>query len=280
MWLKLKSIAHVLLAGAIGYMIVAVALFFLQRQFIFFPSSRVTTTPDDYGMSYESVSIPLESQENIHGWWVPNQQKNSPTLLYLHGNGGNVSTYLPWVERFRSVGFSVFLFDYRGYGLSQGRFPNEERLYEDAEGALNYLKEQQEVPPEKIYVFGQSLGSAVAIELATREPNLGGLALEGAFTSIRDVGQSKVCYAWLPLDLLLTQRFNSLEKISKLELPILFVHGTADGLIPYEMSEQLYQAAEGSTELWLVEGAGHDNVANVAGSEYEKRIWEFLVADT
>ncbi len=277
---QLKMIAYLLLVGAIAYLVITATLFFIQRQLIFFPSSRITDTPDDYGMNYESVVIPLKNtDETIHGWWIPAQNAQAPVFLYLHGNGGNISYFLPWIKRFHSVGFSTFLFDYRGYGLSEGGFPSEQQVYEDAEIALNYLVNQRAIPLEQIYLFGHSLGSAVAIELATRKPKIAGLAVEGAFTSILDVAQYSGAYNWIPVNLLLTQRFNSLEKISQLDQPIFFVHGCEDRLIPAEMSQQLYDAARGRKELWLVEGANHENVPNIAGSEYEKRIWEFLVAD-
>jgi len=272
---------YLLEIGAIAYIIACLGLVLAQRRIVFVPCQPLVATPADYGLPYESVTIPvsLSPEEEIHGWWIPSQSAAAPVLLYLHGNGGNISANLPRVQRYHAIGFSVFLIDYRGYGLSQGRFPSEKRVYEDAETAWHYLIEQRGVPPEKLYVFGHSLGGAIALELATRQPQIPGLVIEGSFTSIRDLATQEKGYGWLPVNWLLTQRFNSLQKVSTLPIPIFFIHGTDDPVVPAYMSEILYQAATGRKALWLVETAHHHDVAAIAGTAYEKRIWKFLIEE-
>jgi hypothetical protein len=152
-------------------------------------------------------------------------------------------------------------------------------VYEDAETAWRYLVEQREIDPQQLYVFGHSLGGAIALELATRQRQIPGLVVEGTFTSIRDMAVEEKGYGWLPVNWLLTQRFNSVKKVSSLQTPIFFIHGTDDRVVPAYMSERLYQAASGRKELWLVETARHNDVATVAGTAYEKRIWQFLIEE-
>lgn len=274
-----KYLIYLLEICATVYILAGLGLLLAQRRIVFVPCKPIVATPADYGLAYESVTIPIHSEESIHGWWVPAEAENAPVLLYLHGNGGNVSSNLPRVQRYRAVGFSVFLIDYRGYGLSEGRFPSEQRVYEDAETAWRYLVEQREIDPQQLYVFGHSLGGAIALELATRQPQIPGLVVEGTFTSIRDMAVEEKGYGWLPVNWLLTQRFNSMKKVSSLQTPIFFIHGTDDRVVPAYMSERLYQAASGRKALWLVEMARHNDVATVAGTAYEKRIWQFLVEE-
>ncbi|AFZ45521.1 alpha/beta hydrolase fold protein [Halothece sp. PCC 7418] len=275
----LRYLIYFLEISAIAYILAGLGLLLAQRRIVFVPCKPIVATPTDYGLPYESVTIPINSEESIHGWWVPAEAENAPVLLYLHGNGGNVSSNLPRVQRYRAVGFSVFLIDYRGYGLSEGRFPSEKRVYEDAETAWRYLVEQREIDPQQLYVFGHSLGGAIALELATRQPQIPGLVVEGTFTSIRDMAVEEKGYGWLPVNWLLTQRFNSVKKVSSLQTPIFFIHGTDDRVVPAYMSERLYRAASGRKELWLVETARHNDVATVAGTAYEKRIWQFLIEE-
>lgn len=265
---------------AIAYFLICFGLLLGQRRIIFIPCKPIVATPTDYGLTYESVYLPVTAQEKIHGWWLRSKTEEAPVLLYLHGNGGNVSANLPRAERFHQVGFTVFLIDYRGYGLSQGRFPSEKRLYEDAQTAWRYLVEERNVDPEQLYVFGHSLGGAIAIELATRHPEIPGLVVEGAFTSMLGMARYKGSYNWLPVNWLLTQRFDSLKKLATLNTPIFYLHGTEDLVVPAEMSRTLYQATLGRKELWLVEGAGHNDIATITGEAYEKRIWQFLLQDT
>jgi pimeloyl-ACP methyl ester carboxylesterase len=197
--------------------------------------------------------------------------------LYLHGNGSNVGANVEHANRFHRLGLSVFVIDYRGYGKSQGDFPSESQVYEDAQLAWDYLVKQRGVNPNQIYIYGHSLGGAIAIDLAVRHPEAAGLIVEGSFTSTRAMVDFQKGLFWLfPIDLLLTQRFDSLSKVDRLQMPVLFIHGTADNVVPVEMSKKLFDAAPDPKQLYIVPGGGHNNVAQIGGVEYLQIVSQFL----
>ncbi|MGB3266929.1 MAG: alpha/beta fold hydrolase, partial [Microcoleus sp.] len=198
-------------------------------------------------------------------------------VLYLHGNGSNVGANVEHAHRFHRLGLSVFLIDYRGYGKSQGDFPSEYRVYEDAEFAWDYLVKQRGIHPNQIYIYGHSLGGAIAIDLAVRHPEAAGLIVEGSFTSVRAMVDFQKGLFWMfPIDFLLTQRFDSLSKVDRLQMPVLFIHGTADTVVPSQMSKKLFDAAPEPKQLYMVPDGGHNNVAEIGGAEYLQRFRQFL----
>jgi pimeloyl-ACP methyl ester carboxylesterase len=197
-------------------------------------------------------------------------------VLYLHGNAGTIASDLDEDVELRNFGASVLTIDYRGYGRSTHRFPSEAGVYQDAEAAWRYLVDEKKIKPEEIIIYGHSLGGAVAIELASHHPEAGGLIAESTFTSIEDVARQERVYAAFPIHFLVTQRFASLSKISTIRIPILFIHGTSDELVPYQMSERLYQAASGAKHLVLIEGAGHEDCASTGGDKYRNGVQQFL----
>jgi fermentation-respiration switch protein FrsA (DUF1100 family) len=221
---------------------------------------------------------------------VPPQSEGRPTpipplnkgglggvVLYLHGNGLNVGANVEHANRFHRLGLSVFLIDYRGYGQSQGDFPTESQVYEDAQLAWDYLVKKRGINPNQIYIYGHSLGGAIAIDLAVRHPEAAGLIVEGSFTSARAMVdfQSGV-YRMFPIDLLLIQRFDSIAKVDRLQMPVLFIHGTADTIVPVEMSKKLFDSAPEPKQLYIVPDADHNNLAEFAGAEYLQRVRQFL----
>ncbi|XZO00444.1 MAG: alpha/beta hydrolase [Microcoleus sp.] len=214
-------------------------------------------------------SVPLNNDKPVSPSPVPPLYKegSSPVpplykgglggvVLYLHGNGLNVGANVEHANRFHQLGMSVFLIDYRGYGKSQGEFPTESQVYEDAQLAMDYLVKQRGINPKQIYIYGHSLGGAIAIDLAVRNPEAAGLIVEGSFTSAREMVdfQSGV-YRIFPIDLLLRQRFDSIAKVDRLEMPVLFIHGTADTVVPVEMSKKLFDAAPEPKQLYIVPDA-------------------------
>ncbi len=247
-------------------------LFFQQPRLIFFPTSEIKKTPKLFNLPYEDVWLPIKLRsgkvERIHGWWIKGKQGNSKVLLYLHGNGLNISANVAHASRFYKLGFSVLLIDYRGYGLSEGTFPNEMQVYQDTSIAWNYLVQELHVPPSHIFIYGHSLGGAIAIDLAVKHPDSAGLIVESSFTSIRDVVTYRNSFRIFPVDLILTQRFESIKKLPNLKIPVLFIHGLADSTIPYSMSQKLYAAAPKPKKLILVPGAEHNDSADIAGDKY------------
>jgi alpha-beta hydrolase superfamily lysophospholipase len=187
-------------------------------------------------------------------------QANAPALLYLHGARWNLTGSTWRTQKWREAGFSILAIDYRGFGQSEGDMPSEKQAYEDAQAAWNWLKTKQTDPAKRL-IYGHSLGGAVAIELAThvKVGEAAGLITEATFTSISDMVKNSQ-WGFLPVSFLITQRFESQRKIAKVKLPKLFIHGTADRIVPWRMSQALYEAAAEPKRLIKVEGAGHSNV--------------------
>ncbi|NJN58229.1 MAG: alpha/beta fold hydrolase [Leptolyngbyaceae cyanobacterium SL_5_9] len=270
---------------AIAYTATCVYLFMRQTRMIFFPSPYIQTTPTEFNLPYEEVWIPVADNSNqakrLHGWWIPAESER--VLLYLHGNGANIGANVAQASRFHRLGFSVLLIDYRGYGMSEGDFPTEASVYADAQTTWDYLI-QQGISPEQIFIYGHSLGGAIAINLATQNPSAAGLIVQSSFTSMREMATYAKNLEIFPLDLLLTQRFDSLQKLQangsprekSLQMPVLFIHGTADVQVPSVMSEALYAAAPEPKQIWLVPNAGHNDVADVAGAEYLQVVRRFV----
>jgi uncharacterized protein len=265
---------------AVLYASVCIFLSFIQTRLIFVPSAVIEKTPESFNLEYEEVWLPVSNTEgkteHIHGWWIKANQPQAKVLLYLHGNAFNISANISQAKVFQQLGFSVLLIDYRGYGRSEGGFPSEVQVYQDAATAWNYLVNSKKIPPSQIFIYGHSLGGAIAINLAEKHPEAGGLIVESTFTSIKKVIDYRNTFWMFPVDLILTQGFESVNKVSKLKMPVLFIHGTADYKVPAFMSEQLYSAASEPKQLILIEGAGHNNVANFASYQYVQGIKSFL----
>jgi fermentation-respiration switch protein FrsA (DUF1100 family) len=266
-----------------AYLAICLLLYFRQTRFIFFPSATLETTPADLGMPYEEVWLPIEqagqsrrNHERIHGWWIPAQGKAVGTLLYLHGNGVNIGANVAHASRFHRMGLSVLLIDYRGYGLSQGQFPHEQQVYQDAAMGWRYLTQTRQIAPQSIVIYGHSLGGAIAIDLATHQPDAAGLIVQSSFTSIREMVDRTGRYRIFPVEQLLHQRFDSIRKVARLQMPVLFIHGLADTQTPAPMSQALYAAAPDPKQLYLVPLAGHNNVADTAGMDYTQVVQTFI----
>jgi len=278
--LGLRLLIIVGIIAAIAYCTICLFLFVQQPRFIFFPSSVIEKTPELFNLPYQEVWIPVKTSvgkvEKIHGWWIKANQPNAKVLLYLHGNGINIGANIAHTHRFYQLGFSVLLIDYRGYGRSQGDFPNEMRVYQDAATAWQYLTQQQKIPPQQIFIYGHSLGGAIAIDLAVKQPRAAGLIVESSFTSIREMISTRKSFSIFPVDLILTQRFESIKKVSQLQMPVLFIHGIADSTVPSYMSQKLYDAAPEPKQLILVPGADHNDTAVVSGGKYLQWVQSFV----
>ena len=272
-----------------AYGIICISLYKKQTRLLFFPDTQLKAFPETRGLTYEEIWLPVGQgvhKGTVHGWWIPvtgdvARSRQAPVVLYLHGNGSNVGDLTEMGQRFHDLGWNCLLIDYRGYGLSQGSFPSEDRVYDDAEAAWTYLVDSLEIDPNRIVVYGHSLGGAIAIELATRQPQMAGLIVEGSFTSMLDMAKLQPHYRIFPLDWILTQRFESIEKVRSLRPHLLLLHGTADKTIPYQMSQQLQDAAHDSihhpqTETVLIADAEHNDLPEVGGDTYTNTIREFI----
>ncbi len=206
----------------------------------------------------------------LHGWWAPSPGAALATL-YLHGNAGNLSHRGSHIRAIKAAGSSVLVVDYRGYGKSTGR-PSEPGLYADAEAAYRYLT-QRGAAPETVVLHGESLGCAVAIELAARLP-AAGLILEAPFTTAGDVAHRILPF----LGPLVVRSFRSIEKIAEVRAPVLVIHGEQDRVIDPEMGRELFELAPGPKTFWSVPSAGHNDIVETAGRDYVRRLRDFYSA--
>lgn len=254
------------------------AVYFGQNRLIFFPPRSIDATPAAVNLAYETVELPVENAI-VTGWWIP-ASPNAPVLLYFHGNASNIGDLVNRAAQFHQMGLAVLLIDYRGYGASTGAFPSEESVFEDAIASWNYLVQTRKIPPDRIFLFGQSIGGAVAIDLASRQSQLGevpgGVIVESTFSSMRQMADVAGYSRFLPTDWLLTQSFDSLSKVRSLRSPILLIHGTADRTVPTVMSQILYDAAPQPKQLVLIPGATHNDVSRVGDRVYWQAIQQFV----
>ena len=209
----------------------------------------------------------------MHAWFLPSPDANAPVVLYLHGARWNLTGSVTRIERWRKLGFSVFAVDYRGFGRSADIAPTEAFAYQDAEAAWDHLARL--APGKPRYIVGHSLGGAIAVELARRHPEASGLVLEATFTSVQDMIDTSP-WGFLPVGLILTQRFDALSKIGEVRMPVLIAHGTRDSIVPVQMSERLYEAARAPKKLLKVEGAGHHNLSGAGFDQYRAAIAELF----
>lgn len=224
------------------------------------------------GLPLEDVWFQAGDGARLFGWYVE-AQADRPVILWCHGNAGNVIHRLENLKLLYQLGLSVFLFDYRGYGRSQSLRPSEAGLYQDALGAYDYLTRTRMIRPERIIIFGRSLGGAVAGELAAQKP-AAGLILESAFPSIEAV--AKFHYGGLPVHWLLGADFTLIDRLPQLSLPKLIIHGDKDGIIPLELGRRVFEAAKPPKSFYLIEGADHNNTYQVGGGAYFRRWVEFV----
>ncbi len=227
---------------AIGFLGFAVYLYFGQSRLIFFPTKEHAVTPADLDIDYDDVRVESEPGLTVHGWYIePKRPPDSamPVVLFCHGNAGNISHRLQTAAYLMELGSAVLLFDYRGYGLSEGS-PGEPGIYRDADAFYDWLVETKGYAPQQIVVFGRSLGGTVAVDLAAHRP-CRGLIVESSLTSAEDMAQKM--FPFFPVRWLLKYKLNSLEKISAVSSPVLVTHSPEDDLIPYEMGRKLYEAA-------------------------------------
>lgn len=261
-----------------AYALICLLVWKLQTRLIFMPARKLRCTPASLGVPGEEVHLTFQPRggkpETLHGFWLP--AEGPKVILYLHGNGDNIGVNLPHAVLLRSLGISVFLFDYRGYGLSTGPFPSEASVCEDAETAWKYLVDDRHYSPHQIVIYGHSLGGAVAIELASRHLEAASLIVESSFTSIIAMARYTRVFALLPLRLLLKNRFDSIAKIGALSLPILLIHGRRDWTVPCRMTHELFAAAAEPKTLVMIHGGGHLDNFTIGGQIYLDAVREII----
>jgi pimeloyl-ACP methyl ester carboxylesterase len=273
------NLSRALVGAVLALLGTGVVLWGCQNRLIFEPERDLHARPVDFPFPVLDVAVSVKSTgqsiQTVRAWWIPSADRHAKVVLYLHGNDGNVSTSMGEVAPLRELGYSIFMIDYRGYGISDGSFPSEANVYQDAEAAWAHLVHTG-VEPSDLYIYGHSLGGAVAIDLATHHPEAGGLIVESSFTSIYEMAMLDKRYALLPVKLFLNQRFESLSKVPMLRVPVLYIHGTADEIVPFEMGRRLFDATAGFKRLAAIDGGRHDNNSVVGGPAFRSAITAFI----
>jgi pimeloyl-ACP methyl ester carboxylesterase len=256
---------------ALAYGVIVVAFYFLQGQLVYYPRKTIRETPDVVGLKYEDITYLTKDGVAINAWFVPAEPAKG-TVIFCHGNAANISHRLDIFYIIHSLGYNVFMFDYRGYGNSAGGFPTEEGTYNDVQGAWDYLVKEKGFQPENIIVWGQSLGGAVAAWLSRHEKPRA-LILESTFTSTLDVGGE--IYPFLPIRALCRFRYPTAEYVQAAQCPVLVIHSSQDRLIPYHHGKRLFELAPESKQFLDIMGDHNDGFI-ISGSKYSEGIKSFL----
>jgi len=244
----------------------------LEQMFLFFPDQEIVMTPADLGLQYQDVFFSAADGARLHGWYLPGEAEQ-PLLLFCHGNAGNISHRVDNLHLLRQLGLSVFIFDYRGYGRSEGQ-ASEEGTYTDGRAALDWLKGKGWSAERMIY-FGRSVGAGVALQLALEQPPAG-LVLESPFTSIKAMGRHHYPLLWLLAGWAISARYDNLAKIGLLKTPLLLFHGDRDDIIPQRMGRELYEQAPQPKTFYSIPGAGHNDTYDVGGENYWRQ-WREVI---
>lgn len=255
-----------------------------QRRWIFQPAAETWWAGEGAAEGMHNVWIAFESEETgrpakLHGLWHPQapalskEAEPAPVLLYLHGARWDVTGSASRVRRMHELGFSVLAIDYRGFGQTSSELPSEAMAYEDARAAWQWLAEQH--PEAERYIFGHSLGAAIAIDLAAYADDEAGLIVEGSFTSIRDV-VAGMRWGWLPVGPFISQRFDARSKIERIGSKLLVVHGSDDRLIPWTLGQTLFELATTPKRWVLVEGGSHHNTNSLGQDAYRNALSELF----
>ena len=270
-----------LLSAKVVYVILfallPVTLFFLfykkiEAHFVFAPQKVLDYSPADYRLEWRDVILNTTDGQSLHGWFF-SAEPEKPVILFCHGNAGNISHRLDYIQRLVRMGFNVFIFDYRGYGNSSGN-PSEKGLYTDALCSYDYLVNNEKKKPEDIILLGRSLGAAAAIETATKR-NARSLIVESGFLSIRHMAGHMGFFALISP--FIPANYNNLEKIKNISIPKLIIHGERDEVVPFSMGKGLFDAACEPKYYYPIKGAGHNDTYLVGGKEYEGILKSFIL---
>lgn len=266
----MQSFLWILLSVAVGYLLLVVLMYLLQSQMVYHPQKSITYTPEDVGLSYEDVTFSTEDGLDLHGWYIPGDESDV-TVLYFHGNAGNISGRLQTIQLLHNLGLNVFIFDYRGYGKSQGS-PSEQGTYKDARAAWNYLASKRDIKNDRIVIMGRSLGGAVASWLAAQKQPAATI-LESTFTSAADLGAD--LYPWLPVHSIISYEYNTLENIKQIRSPLFMAHSRDDEIVPYHHGQTLLEAANDPKTFVELRGS-HGSGFWETGEKYRTALEKFL----
>ena len=268
----LKSFVIFFLGLVCIYVALAGGIFYFQKRLIHVPFSSYSETPADRGLEFETLKLEHQSDKALLNAWYLEQPELDKTVLLFGGNAGNMSYMLETIEFFYGLGYSVFIYDYRTFGSSTGKL-TERAMYDDAEIAWRHLTETKKIPPDRIVLFGRSLGGAMASWLASKY-SPGALIMESAFTSMMDM--ASIYYKWLPTNLLVRFRYDNISRISQIQSPTLYIHSPDDELTPYKFSERLFDAMTIEDKSFLTIHGNHAQGYIESGDLYAGGIDDFL----
>lgn len=268
----MRMIWHVLGMLLAVYVGLALLLFFFQSRLVFYPQMdrEVSVTPAQIGLPFEELHLKTADGVALHGWYVATA-KSRGTVLFAHGNAGNISHRLDYLAMFHRLGYDTLIFDYRGYGNSEGQ-PAEQGTYLDAEAAWQFLAQQKHVPACRIVLFGESLGGAVAAQLATRHRQAA-LVIASSFTSVPDLGQQ--LYPYLPIRLISRIRYDTRAYLQQVSSPVMIAHSPQDEIIPFTHGQALFAATRPPKEFLELTG-GHNDGFIFMREDWVKALADFL----
>jgi len=263
---------NLLIFIAIAYAAIVTVLFLFQSRLVYFPNidRELSVTPQAYGLDFESVNLPTEDGETLHAWWVPAKDARG-TILFFHGNAGNISHRIDYLRMFRKLGYATLIFDYRGYGNSTGS-PSEAGTDRDAAAAWRWLTQTRGLRPEEIVYAGESLGAAVASGLAVRHPPRA-LVLLSTFTSVPDLG-AKI-YPFIPVRLISRYSYDNRAHVRQIKVPVLVAHIRDDDIVPFAHGRRVFEAANEPKQFLEMSG-GHNDGFIFMREEWVKTLAAFL----
>jgi len=268
------NIPNIFLLPIILILIVAGIIFYplIENSIVFHPDRQLDDSPAHWDLFYKDIQFLTPGGQSLHGWFFPLSEK-SPVLIFCHGNAGNISHRIENVKFLVSKGISVFLFSYRGYGKSSGR-PSEQGIYIDGIAAYDYLTKVEKISPDRIAIFGRSLGGSVAIEVALQRKATC-LIIESTFTSIKDMARTiPLFFIFSPF---LPHHYNNISKIANVSIPKLILHGDNDNIVPFSMGKKLFAQAIEPKFFLPIQGAGHNDTYVVGGENYFDAIVNFIL---
>ncbi len=267
---RLQRAAWPIFRIALLLIVIGTLIFCCQSKLVYFPTSTIDRTPQAAGLAYEEVWLLTSDNVKLHGWFIPAENERAAVLL-CHGNGGNISHRISLSKLLNDLGLSTLVFDYRGYGKSNGS-PDEEGTYLDVEAAWKYLTETRGIAQKKIAIHGRSLGGAIASRLVV-DHTPGALIVDSSFTSLPEIGQE--IYPFLPVRLLIRFDYSTVENVAKARCPVLVIHSTDDELVPYHHGEQIFEAAPEPKRFLKLQG-GHNDSYLVSSRAYKDGLKAFI----
>ncbi len=267
MGLSILYLLGVCVAAYLGW---AIVLFLMQPRLLYRPVKDIAYTPAQLDIEFEEVFIETVDGVRLHGWYVPAGESEF-TVLFCHGNGGNISHRLDSLSFFQQIGLSCLVFDYRGYGKSGGK-PSEKGTYLDAQAAYEWLRETRKTPPDRIIIFGRSLGGSIAAHLADHAACCA-LVLESAFTSYTDMGRR--FYPYMPVRWFARFRYSTARHVANVTCPVMVIHSRTDEIVPYEFGIDVFNAANEPRRFVEISG-GHNDGFLVSGEIY-RAAWAELI---